>query len=253
MNGKKDTAAAQVPEELVNQFFDRELDEGSRERFFGMLRGDLARCQEVARTQRIIGMLREPIPAPDLTNRILGTIEERKGFLPIRLRRIVTAGRAVAAACVLVAFLGVALVYRSNPGFFRLTPAPQPLSRVIESGKAEASAGAQNLGLVIAQARPSETGVARAAPGRGLLPGRVSVRTLADAPGANELVLPLDRGMGIRFVSVPGGIVDRKTSAVLMLGAGMNPEAIERFVTSMLAERSEEAVRRGGLPTGSGR
>lgn len=253
MNGNNGAASGRVPEELVDQFFDRELDEGSRDKFFGMLRGDLARCQEVARTQRIVAMLREPIQAPDLTGRILAQIDQRKGFLPPKLRRIVTGGRLVAAACLLVAALGVAMLNRSHPGLFRLTAAPQPLSNVIESGKAEAVAGAQQLGFVIVQPPVSDGVVARRSPLGGLAPGRIAVRTLGNSPESQELVLPLGSGLGGRFASVPGGIIDRETSAVLMLGSGMSPEAIERFLAGMLEGRSADLPRQDGLSATSGR
>lgn len=253
MNGKMNSEPGRVPEELVNQFFDRELDEGSRDKFFGMLRGDLARCQEVARTQRIVAMLREPIPAPDLTSRILDRVEERRGFLPLRLRRVVTIGRLIAAACVLVAVLGVALLNRSHPGLFRLTAAPQPLSNVIESGKAEAAAGAQHLGFVIVPDAPSEALAARKSPLGGLTPGRIAVRTPGSGPESRGLVLPSGAGLGHRFVAVPGGIVDRETSAVLMLGAGVSPEAIERFIESMREAGLKGAPRPDRSPATSGR
>ena len=58
-----DKAAGGIPEELVDRFFDRELDEGSREKFFGMLRGDLGRCAEVAKTQTDKGKQLQAIAA----------------------------------------------------------------------------------------------------------------------------------------------------------------------------------------------
>src|SRR5690606_27515213 len=82
-----------IPRELVDAFFDRQLDEGSREKFFLMLRSDLRTCGKVARTQRMLSVLKEPIEAPDLTASIMGEVARRRGFLPDRLRRMVKAGR----------------------------------------------------------------------------------------------------------------------------------------------------------------
>jgi hypothetical protein len=144
-NPKMKAESQRIPDELVDAFFDRELDEGSREKFFGMLRGDLSRCAEVARTQRMISVLREPVEGPDLTAAIMGQVSRRRGFLPERLRRMVKAGRLAAAACVLLALLGVAVVHRLAPEAVELTERPRPVTQVVTSGAQEATAGVQNL------------------------------------------------------------------------------------------------------------
>jgi hypothetical protein len=134
-----------IPKELVDAFFDRELDEGSRENFFGILRQDLRTCSSVARTQRMISALREPVEAPDLTDAIMGEVGRQRGFLPLKLRRLVKAGRLAAAACVLMALLAVAALHRSAPETFSLSRSPQPVSRVVTSGAQEAAAGVQQI------------------------------------------------------------------------------------------------------------
>ena len=195
MSDHPERTPAPIPQELVDTFFDRELDEGSREKFFGMLRGDLSRCAEVARTQRMISMLREPVEAPDLTDRIMARVARRRGFLPERVRRMVTAGRLIAAACVLAAVLGLAAARRMAPDAFRLTPVPRPLSDVIASSKADAASGVQHMAAVVAIQIPGTTGDGRGAATRGhrpmmaLTPGRTSVRTLAEAKGP-DLAVP---------------------------------------------------------------
>lgn len=132
-----------IPAELVDAFFDRELDEGSREKFFHMLRGDLPKCADVARTQRMISALREPIEAPDLTSRIMGEVSRRRGFLPESLRKMVRIGRLAVAACVLLTLLGVALLHRFAPDSVSLVERPAPVSNVVNNGAQEAATGVQ--------------------------------------------------------------------------------------------------------------
>ncbi len=242
------TIPGRIPQDLVDTFFDRELDEGSREKFFGMLRADLSRCAEVAKTQRMISMLREPMESPDFRDVVLSRIARRGGFLPERIRRMVTAGRLVAAACILTGILGLALVKRMAPDAMRLTPASRPLSDVIESGKADAAAGVKQMtaAVVAIQVSPSAAAGGEHAASRaramlgGLTPGKTSVRTLAHA-GTGELQLPKGAGSEARFVFVEGMCIDRSTSATVALGAwpvqgdgAACPEAIEQFIVHMV-------------------
>jgi hypothetical protein len=134
-----------IPDELVDAFFDRRLDEGSREKFFQMLRGDVRRCAEVAQTQRVISALREPVEAPDLTASIMREVSVRRGFLSARLRGMVRAGRMAVAAGLLLALLGVALVHRMAPDAVALDPAPRPVSGVVSSSAEEAATRVQQI------------------------------------------------------------------------------------------------------------
>lgn len=142
-----------IPDELVDAFFDRELDEGSREKFFTMLRTDLHKCAKVARTQRIISALREPVESPDLTDSIMTEVGRRRGFLPERLRNMVKAGRLAAAACILVVFLGVALLHRYAPDTVSVVERPAPVSRVLSSGAQDASSGMQQISGAVGEVR----------------------------------------------------------------------------------------------------
>ncbi len=236
-----------VPDELVDLFFDRALDEGSREKFFGMLRADLSRCAEVAKTQRIISMLREPIEAPDVTARVMERVASQRGFLSARVRRMVTTGRLIAAGLVLAAVLGLAVARRVAPEAFRLSPGPQPRSEVIASGKADAASGVQHMAAVVSIAsapEPRARGLAIT-----LTPGKIGVRTLAHGGGA--LAVPSGAGGEARFVFVDGACVDRSTSARVSLGSWAPPQGgapcpgmLEEFIASMAQELS-------GAPAGS--
>jgi len=232
-----------VPEELVDAFFDRALDEGSREKFFGMLRADLSRCAEVAKTQRMISILREPVEAPDLSDRIMARVAGQRGFLSARVRRMVTTGRLAAAAFVLVAVLGLAVVRRVSPDAFRLIAEARPLSDVIESGKTDAASGVMATVVSIQTARepvarPTVRGVMGA-----LSPGRITVRTLAHGGGA--LSMPLGAGTEERFVFVDGVCIDRRTAASVAVGSWSPPvgdapcpQMLEQFIFAMVQSAS---------------
>jgi len=132
-------------ERRIDALFDRELDSAARREVIGEVRHDAGACEEVARTQRIVSMLREPVESPDVTDDVLARVDRRRGFLTPRLRRMVTVGR-LAAALGLVAIVGVtALARRWWPEATTLTPQPAPITAVVESGRADAADGLRTL------------------------------------------------------------------------------------------------------------
>ena len=224
-----------IPQDLVDAFFDRELDEGSRERFFKMLRADLETCAQVAKTQRMLSQLRESVDAPDLTGRIMGELAARDRFLPARLRRIVKAGRFGIAACLLLGVLGIAAVQRYHPGALRLVNEATPVSDVISSGKNEAAAGVQVLAEAInlSGRAPDQAGavvvagtVARDKPGaeqapRGMLSLRLSpAASSVTIPklGSGAIVVYTGSGPENRFIVPESLYLDRATAMVTPLG-----------------------------------
>jgi hypothetical protein len=218
---------------LVDAFFDRELDEGSRERFFKMLRSDLETCARVARTQRMLSQLREGIDAPDLTGRIMGELAARDRFLPARLRKLVKAGRLAVAACLLLGVLGVAVAHRYRPEMFRLASEPTPVSDVISSGRSEAAAGVQVLAEAINLGgratddagpagrgeSPAESAVALAQ--RGMMSLRLSpAASSVTIPkfGTGAIVVYTGSGPENRFLLPESLYLDRATAMVMPLG-----------------------------------
>jgi hypothetical protein len=214
---------APIPEDLLEAFFDHELDPAGREKFFQSIRGDLQRCAEVAKTQRMISMLREPLDSPDLTEDIMGELRARGAFVPARTRRLVWSGRWAAAAALVVGVLGIALAQRYAPDSLRLVPKPKPVSQVISSSSSEAVTGVQKIAgaMNIVSARIVEPeGAPGAAKRRGMIslqlsPGKTSVKL----PGSGGGAIVVYTGSGSeRFVLPEGMYLDRSTAMVLPLG-----------------------------------
>jgi hypothetical protein len=132
-----------TPEHVVDAFFDRELDPAQARDLLAGLRQDPARSEEVARTQRMLSLLRRT-PAHGegaeeaMLDVIMARVERRRGFLPEVWRRAVTAGRLAVAATVLLAGLGIAVLGRAHPGALRLAPEPAPIASLVDAGRADA-------------------------------------------------------------------------------------------------------------------
>jgi hypothetical protein len=141
--------APPIPQYLVDAYFDHELDEGTRERLYRSMLADPRQAGLMQRMQRAIGRLRESVDAPDLTGSIMARVEARRPFLPNRQRRMVSAGRLAAAACVLIAVSGVALTRRWWPGALDLVTRERPVSAVVDAGRADAESGARNLAATL--------------------------------------------------------------------------------------------------------
>jgi hypothetical protein len=226
-----------VSEELVDSFFDRELNEGARDQFFKRLRAELPRCAEVAKTQRMISMLREPTEQRDVSARVLSELSRRQRFLPERLRRMVTTGRLIAAGVGLAAVLGIAIIDREAPGFLRLTPQPRPVGDLVASGSAEARQRMAEIFVprpgttpevsIQTAAEASRVGAAAATAQnrvfrvQTLSAGVTSAKLLpVPASGNNMDSLVVYRGAGpdSRFVLPEAVYIDRNAAIVLPLG-----------------------------------
>lgn len=80
--------------------------------------------------------------APDLTESILAHVEQKRGFLPARIRAMVSASRLAIGGGLALAVLGAAALYNFDPDTFSLQQAPAPLTRVVERASSEAPVAA---------------------------------------------------------------------------------------------------------------
>lgn len=134
-----------IDDDAVDRFFDNELDDASRRAFLGSLHADIDRCEEVAKTRRMLSMLRagpegedgSAIVAPDLTGRIIAATDRRRSFASRAVRRSARSIRVAMAAALVLLVGGVAIVERASPDAMRLSPAPAPLSSALRESRAE--------------------------------------------------------------------------------------------------------------------
>jgi len=220
-----------IPDEMVDAFFDRELTEGASDEFFAKLRSNLPRCSEVAQVQRAISMLRQPIEAPDVTDRVLATLSHRRRFLPERLRKMVTRGRLVAAGIALTGVLGIAIVDRVSPGMLRLSTPAQPVSGLVSSaapqsrtGMAQLANAANGIRIVTEVMGPpsTEQGAPRIRPHGMVLSLQAGVTSAKVLPGRagslDSLVVYRGAGPEMRFTLPEAVYIDKNAAIVLPLG-----------------------------------
>lgn len=222
---------------MVNAFFDRELSDGASEVFFSKLRSDLPKCAEVARMQRAISLLREPIESPDVSARVLSEVHRRRRFIPESLRRFVTAGRLAAAGVALAGVLGLFVVERVSPGSLRLYPRSRPVSDVVARTTQEAARGVSSLvpgvKTVVVMPGPELTSESSKSNGRtnssfmDLRPGVTSAKRLATPRSGGDDSMIIYRGAGpdTRLVLPEVVYFDRNAAVVLPLGH-MSPSRI---------------------------
>ncbi len=129
-----------IPEDLVDRFFDGELDDADRRAFLRGLPGDLDRCEQVAKTRRMLDLLGSGgsfASAPGLTGRIIAAVDKQRGFASRHVRTLARAARLGLAAAVVLVVGAVAAVERVAPDATRLAPAPAPLTSALRESQAE--------------------------------------------------------------------------------------------------------------------
>jgi hypothetical protein len=134
-----------VSREELDRLLDRELSPERRRELVGRLRRDPRALDELLETRRAVGMLREPVPGPDLTERVLHDVGRRRGFLSSRLRRRVRQGRVAAAAAVLAGLFTLGLAHRLHPEMFRLGEAETPVADFGDAVRQDSIDGGERL------------------------------------------------------------------------------------------------------------
>lgn len=130
---------------MLDAWFDREASPAEAARIRELMRQDPKLSETFVRTQRVVAMLRRPIPTLDVSSSVLRRVHGRRRFLPERVRRVVMSGRAAVAAAVLAGLLTVAVIERTSPDAVSLTGRSTPVSAVMDVSQAELSQGARQL------------------------------------------------------------------------------------------------------------
>jgi hypothetical protein len=129
--------------ELLDAYFDGEIDRASKGQLHESLRHDPVLAEEFARTSEAVSMLRQSGSnaglGVDLTESVLARCEAKHHYLSKRGRRFVLAGRSAVALAAMVMIAGVVVFIRLTPPGLRLPEGERPLGVLMESGNAEAS------------------------------------------------------------------------------------------------------------------
>ncbi|VAX41814.1 hypothetical protein MNBD_PLANCTO03-1670, partial [hydrothermal vent metagenome] len=139
----------QVPSQrLIDELLDGEVSRERSQELRRALRQDAKASEELARTQRALDRLREPIETPDLSEAILARVHGRRRFIPHRARHLVTAGRLAVAAGVIGAIGLASFVQRHAPAV-NLGDSAMPVTELVEAaeqtGAEQAILGAQTV------------------------------------------------------------------------------------------------------------
>lgn len=131
------------PRELLDAYFDGELDRAGKGLLHEAMRHDPHLAEEFSRTSEALSMLRQSaantaLPV-DLTNRVLASYEARRGFLTRRGHRFVLAGRTAVALTALAITAGIVAWVRLTPPEFRLPESQRPLGVLIDRGASDAA------------------------------------------------------------------------------------------------------------------
>lgn len=117
--------------DALDRYLDGELDRDSAAFRAAFVKRSFR--QRLDEMEEILGGLEKAPKGPDLTESILGAVDERRPFVAVRTRRYVTMGRLAAAASVLLAIGVGVLVERARPGVLRLQEEAAPLSVVMSA------------------------------------------------------------------------------------------------------------------------
>lgn len=134
-----------VPDELIDAFFDGDLDDSGKRSLFDGLTRDASAAEKFARTMFLVESMRRPVedkcdlPTPDFTRSVLSEVDRRRNWMAPRARRLVSFGRYAAAASLLVMLGGALIVRRANPDAVMLADRPAPLTNVVEISRMEAT------------------------------------------------------------------------------------------------------------------
>lgn len=183
MPGLYPPSGERIPDEMIDRFFDRQLDAGEKAALFAQLRAQPDRACEVVQTQQILAELDDPIIGPDLVGGVLDRVHQRRAFLPSRWRSVVTVGRALVAVCVLATIGGVALLERYAPAL-TMDDRPMPVTRMVTSGPQTVL---QDVGTIVRAGRSlfdERSRVRRTAPGNGVI-----AAARASEAGGHEMVV----------------------------------------------------------------
>ncbi len=128
-----DAPSERIPDELVDAFFDGDLDEPASREFMKDLREDPATARDVVSMNTALEALRRPVPSPDFTSSIMDTVHGRTPWLSVRQFPMVAQWRAAAAVLFLGLMCAAFFVQRVAPDRTSFTPVSAPITGVADT------------------------------------------------------------------------------------------------------------------------
>lgn len=121
-----------IPDELVDAFFDGELEDDESRDFIRELRNDAPTAKKVVSLNSALEALRRPVSTPDFTGSVMDEVEGRTPWLSGREFALLGHWRAVAAVCVLCLITAAFVTQRVAPGTTFVTQ-DAPVTRLTET------------------------------------------------------------------------------------------------------------------------
>lgn len=132
--GRDDIGAGRVPDDLIDAILDGEVGREDTKALFAKLSADPEAAGDLNATRRAIGALREPVRAPDFTDRVLQTVgQKRGGWLSGRDRRLISFGRIAAGIAVVALIGGMYAMERARPGTLDVSGQPKAVAGLTNS------------------------------------------------------------------------------------------------------------------------
>jgi len=144
-----------IPDHVIDSFLDGELRREDSARLFSALRQDPGAARDLVGMQRAIDALRQPVPSPDFSARILAEVGKRKGWLNWSQRRAVWHGRIAAAALLLLLLGGVYVGQRVAPEVTIAGQRPAPINELARAVPTESADAARTVREAVSTVRAS--------------------------------------------------------------------------------------------------
>lgn len=133
MHDGPDPGAEAIPDELVDAFFDGDLDDTDSREFIRELRNDAPTAKKVVSLNSALEALRRPVSTPDFTSSIMDEVEGRTPWLSGREFRLLGHWRAAAAIGVLCLITATFVTQRVAPGSTTFVAQDAPVTRLSET------------------------------------------------------------------------------------------------------------------------
>ena len=124
--------AERIPDELVDAFFDGELEEDESRAFIRELRNDAPTAKKVVSLNSALEALRRPVSTPDFTASVLDEVDGRSPLLSGREFKLLAHWRAAAAVLMLGLITAAFTTQRLAPGA-TFTAQDAPVTRLSQT------------------------------------------------------------------------------------------------------------------------